>query len=148
MKTIYAREDLVPNGATLFLAGPSPRGDDVPSWRPEALDVLNLLGFNGNVFVPEPRTWDDFSYDAQIEWEWDALDVSDVVAFWVPRDLERLPGFTTNVEFGLCVGITPCVLGYPVGAPKMRYIHMLADNYGIPVRHDLQQTLERALEFM
>src|SRR5688500_5811715 len=60
---------------TLFLAGPTPRSRDVPSWRPEALDLLRKLGFTGMVLVPERRDWSSkFDYTDQVEWEFAALE--------------------------------------------------------------------------
>lgn len=53
------------------------------------------------LIIPEPDA-DVFHGDgnAQNEWEHLAIESCDVLMFWVPRDLETLPGFTTNVEFG------------------------------------------------
>ena len=69
MKTIYSNHpiDVQPN--SIFLAGPTPRSVDVKSWRPEALEILKKLSFNGTVYVPE---WDydapKISYMEQVEW--------------------------------------------------------------------------------
>ena len=97
MKVIYAREE-IPRvfSKSIFLAGPSPRSKDVKSWRPEALKELKSLGYDGVVFIPESRDGSYFDYDEQIMWEHDAIGSSDCVLFWIPRDLEVLPGFTTN----------------------------------------------------
>ncbi len=56
MEVIYAREDLpeyLPN--SLFLVGPTPRSELVPSWRPEVLRLLGERAFTGTVLVPEDR---------------------------------------------------------------------------------------------
>lgn len=53
------------------------------------------------------------------------LERASVIAFWVPRDLERLPGFTTNVEFGGYVGSGRVVYGRPDGWPMNRYLDWL-----------------------
>jgi hypothetical protein len=107
---------------SLFLAGPTPRAADVVSWRPEALATLDRLGFEGDVLAPEPFTGD---FRTQVEWERDGLERAARILFWVPRDLERLPGFTTNVEFGRYVGTGRTLYGRPPGSPKTRYLDWL-----------------------
>lgn len=54
----------------IFLAGPTPRDPETPSWRPEALKILEDMGYNGVVFVPEQDDgeWRG-SYIDQVEWE-------------------------------------------------------------------------------
>jgi nucleoside 2-deoxyribosyltransferase-like protein len=134
MKVTYAGQDLpernasgiVPN--SIFLAGPTPRSEDVKSWRPEALTLLEEQGFNGHVFVPETSEWGWLGdYAGQVHWEWEALGKAACTLFWVPRDLETMPAFTTNVEFGFMIALAPerVVLGHPGGAPKMRYLTKL-----------------------
>jgi hypothetical protein len=110
---------------SIFLAGPTPRSDDVETWRREALKILKEKGFEGSVFVPETENWDWLgSYDGQVEWEWLALGLSSCALFWVPRDLKDMPAFTTNVEFGFMAALRPdmVVFGAPEGAPKTRYL--------------------------
>src|SRR3989344_6570979 len=83
---------------SIFLAGPTPRTSDVQSWRPEALKILEEKGYDGVVFVPEKKPGNDntkYSPSLASPWEHKMLDMSDIVLFWVPRDLETLPGFTT-----------------------------------------------------
>lgn len=132
MKVIYAVQPLPYPGLvpdSIFLAGPTPRTDDVPSWRPEALDLLKEQGFEGTVFVPEAEGggWHGI-YDEQVEWEWEALARAACVLFWIPRDLSTMPAFTSNVEFGFIIAFRPqaVVLGAPDGAPKLRYLQTLA----------------------
>lgn len=135
MRIIYAAEGLplsrtlrVPN--SIFLAGPTPRSGDVASWRPEALGLLEKQGFEGALFVPEARGggWHG-NYSEQVHWEWEALARASCTLFWVPRELETMPGFTTNVEFGFMVALraSRIVLGAPNrDMPKMRYLMALA----------------------
>jgi len=143
------------NKNSIFLAGPSTRVEPnhielrkffgaITAWREEALTYLkDVKKFSGVVFVPEPFGND---YKAQIEWEDRRLNEAYIIVFWVPRDLEHLPGFTTNVEFGAWMATDKLVvLGYPEGAPKMRYLHYKADKYVIPVFHTLEKTLDEAV---
>lgn len=34
LTVVYAREPIPASGPSVFLAGPTPRASDVPSWRP------------------------------------------------------------------------------------------------------------------
>ena len=147
MNAVYADQPLVVTPPTLFLAGPTPRSSDVPSWRPEALDLLRQLGFAGTVLVPERRDWAArFEYHDQVEWEFAGLETCTVVAFWVPRDKATLPGFTTNVEFGRYVGSGRCVYGRPPGAPHTRYLDWLYTKLtGRPPADTLRDTLAAAV---
>jgi hypothetical protein len=126
MKVIYAGEVVAHWPESIFLAGPAPRRAEVRSWRPNALAALREMSFTGTVLVPEPRDWSaKFSYLDQVEWEYAGLEGCSVIAFWVPRDLEVLPGFTTNVEFGRYVGSARCVYGRPDNAPHTKYLDWL-----------------------
>lgn len=114
---------------SIFLAGPTPRSYDVPSWRPEAIELLEEHGFDGTVFVPEAPAggWHGV-YDEQVHWEWEGLAKAACIMFWVPRELHMMPGFTTNVEFGLIAALRPdsVVLGAPNHAPKITYLRTMA----------------------
>src|SRR3989338_7834791 len=114
---------------SIFLAGPSSRTPDIKSWRPKALRILEAKGYDGVVYVPEPRPGDTHKYvendwkNLAPQWEHKMLDRSDIVLFWVPRDMSllpngalRLPGLTTNVEFGHWANSGKAVLGYPTEA--------------------------------
>lgn len=131
---------------SIFLAGPSPREEGQYNWRPEAIDALRYKGYRGTIFVPLPRdgTWRP-DYDAQVDWELEHLDRASVIAFWIPRDLRNLPGFTTNVEFGLFARSGKIILGYPEQSPKMRYLHHVARKYKVPICYTLGDTLDMAL---
>jgi hypothetical protein len=143
MTPVFALEPLK---RSIFLAGPTPRDPAVPSWRPQALKMLEQMGFDGDVYVPEQRDWQAHDqYDRQIHWEWEALNQATVVAFWVPRDMATMPALTTNVEFGLLVQSGKLVLGFPEGAPKMKYLARLAERHGAPVHNNLAATLEAAV---
>lgn len=143
MKVVHALEPL---GKSIFLAGPTPRSPDVPSWRPEAIEKLASLGFTGEVYCPESRDWGRHdSYDNQVWWELEALEKSTVVVFWIPRELATMPAFTTNVEFGYLVKSGKAILGAPEGAAKMSYLKMVAAKHNVPVYSDLDDVLKAAV---
>ncbi len=134
-------------GFSIFLAGPTPRKKEVKSWRPEALNILEKLEFNGTVFVPEREDWTvKFSYDDQVEWELKNLVFCDVIVFWIPREIPDMCGFTTNVEFGMFVDSADVVYGRPNGAVHTGYLDYLYKKF---VKEnpceDLVSTLQRAI---
>lgn len=152
MQIVYALEDMPYKfSKSLFLAGPTPRSPEVPSWRKDALDILRDIGFdNGIVIVPEPRDqhWHK-DHDKQVEWEQKHLAICDCILFWIPRDLETLPGYSTNLEWGHHHNSGRVVLGYPSeDTPKMDYIKYDAEKYHIPISHTLTETIHSALELI
>jgi hypothetical protein len=138
---------LEPFPKSIFLAGPTPRDAKTPSWRPEALRILeDELAFSGTVLVPETRDWAPHNEkNGQVHWEWEALNQATVIAFWVPRNLKDMPALTTNVEFGMFANSGKLVLGYPPEAPKMLYLNNLATRYRIPTVSTLRGLLELAV---
>jgi 8-oxo-dGTP pyrophosphatase MutT (NUDIX family) len=148
MRVVYAGQPFPDSWRmAVFLAGPTPRSAGVPSWRPEALDRIRDTGFDGVVFVPEAASGERLpEYDDQVEWERQGLNFADRILFWVPRDLNTLPGLTTNVEFGLWCGSGKAVLGYPPSAPRTKYLGWLAEVEGVAVYPTLAETLAAALE--
>jgi hypothetical protein len=145
MKVLYARERLP---KTIFLAGPTPRDDDVKSWRPQAIEDLKFLGFTGTVLVPEDRdALRTFDYDDQVNWEWEGLSTATVIVFWVPRELKKMPAMITNVEFGMYIASGKVVFGAPLEAQKMGYLKALADRYHVNVHTSLLATLKAAVKF-
>lgn len=131
MKVIYSDqqiEGVSPIIPSMFLVGPTPRSASVPSWRPEALDILeNQLKFDGVVLVPERKNWASHTYLDQVEWEYQGLHSVRWIVAWVPRNLETMPAFTTNVEFGYYVYKFPhrFFYGRPMGAPHTGYLDWL-----------------------
>lgn len=153
---VYAREPLPASGPSVFLAGPTPRaGGDVPSWRPAAIEEL-AARWTGEqpltVLTPESRGGIRAQhYDDQVGWESEARAAADAILFWIPRDLRTLPGFTTNVEFGLDVGSGKAVLGAPADCPnpeRNRYLIYVAEQHRVPVRDTLADTAAAALDIV
>jgi hypothetical protein len=151
LRLVYAHEP-VPEGASVFLAGPSPRFNSVPSWRPAAIREL-AAQWRGSaalvVLVPEPSGGCfGGSYDDQVEWETGTRGAASAIMYWIPRDLRTLPGFTTNVEFGLDVTTGRAVLGCPPDCPdpeRNRYLIWVARRHGVPVCDTLPETVTAAL---
>lgn len=150
MTVVYAREPF-PNSLSksIFLAGPTPRSSEVESWRPKALEILRELGYDGTVFVPEDSSGSPkFDYLHQIDWEEKGLRTADRIVFWIPREIEKMPGFTTNVEWGAWQKSGKCVLGSPKNAPNMRYLQFYANRLHIPQATTLEDTLKITVELI
>lgn len=158
MEVVYTGEEM-PEKVTksIFLAGPTPRNkDEVESWRPDALKILEDKGFDGVVFVPEGRDGQfKMDYDDQIGWEEKYLNVADCIVFWVPRDIEpdskgypKMAAFTTNVEFGTWQDSGKVVFGAPPDADKIGYLKHYAEKYNAPVSDTLTDTLNDAIEMV
>ena len=146
MHILYARQPLVGiRTPSLFLAGPTPRSQEIASWRKDALILLRNEGFSGTVFVPEDPSgiWDEYvQYSEQVEWEDASLRAATCILFWIPRDLNTLPAYTTNIEFGQWMDSGKIVLGFPAYAPKMKYFLHYAEKLGIPLAHTLEATIK------
>jgi hypothetical protein len=53
MTISYYDQEVIEGEKSIFLAGPTPRTPGIISWRKEACEILEELGFNGIVYVPE-----------------------------------------------------------------------------------------------
>ena len=147
---VYAGEEAPSDWqASIFLAGPTPRVTTVASWRPAALaEIKRQTRISGRlvVFVPEPRDGTRYpGYDHQVAWETRYLAIADVILFWIPRQMETLPGLTTNVEFGRYEASGRLVLGAPPEAEHLAYLQTFAPQYRIPICDNLAATVAASL---
>jgi hypothetical protein len=148
MNLVYAPEPLPSSGGapSIFLAGPTPRSQDVRSWRPEAVRLFEQAGFMGTLLLPEDRGGVFHGdYDTQVEWETEALQAATVIMFWIPRKLDTMPAFTTNDEWGYWKSSGKCVFGAPPWAAKVSYQRWWAARLGIPLFDNLEDTVYGAL---
>ncbi|MFC4587023.1 nucleoside 2-deoxyribosyltransferase domain-containing protein [Sphaerisporangium corydalis] len=152
---VWAREPIPAGRRSVFLAGPTPRSEDVPSWRPAAIEAITLAWTGPGpltVLTPESRGGVRAEhYDDQFAWENAARESAGAILFWIPRDLATLPGFTTNVEFGHDVRSGRTVLGCPPGCPnpeRNRYLIHLAHHYAVPVHTTLDATVTATLALL
>lgn len=153
MEIIYSNEDFFIDNLLhrrIFLAGPTPRKHlGGTSWRPEAIEILKELGYDGIVFVPEPKGAEIcFDYDNQIEWEFKALQNSSIICFWIPRKLGILNGLTTNIEFGRYVSLGfNCSYGRPEDSDNNRYLDLFWRKHAKqPIFNTLRATLAYTVE--
>ena len=114
---------------SIFLAGPTVRDSSYElSWRKQACDILNELGFDGIVYVPEfGKSNNPMDFLSQAGWERECLQNADVIIFNLCRNFPDVPGMTTNVEFGMWLTKKPesCLLCSPEGCNKNRYLEWL-----------------------
>lgn len=124
----YSNQEVLKCDKSIFLAGPTPRSRDVETWRKEAIKILNELGFDGIVYVPE-KEFDDrtFDYNNQVWWEREALHNATTIVFWIPREIKTMPAFTTNVEFGYWISKNndKVIYGRPDESEKNKYLDWL-----------------------
>lgn len=128
MKLNFSSKEVIKEENSLFLAGPTPRTLEMESWRKEAIKILEDLHYNGVVYIPE-REFDEENRGSENEslWEREALYNAKVIVFWVPRSIKRLPGFTTNIEFGywLSKDSSKVVYGRPDDSENNEYLDWL-----------------------
>jgi hypothetical protein len=76
--------------------------------------------------------------------------MTDCIVFWVPRHLETLPAFTTNIEWGVWQNSGKAVFGAPPNeaAPKNEYLKYYAEKLKVPTAETLTETIQAALAFL
>ena len=150
MKVVYTQQPMPEQAQrSIFLAGPTPRDMNTPSWRPEALQELKKQGYDGIVFIPEFETGPfRGNYDEQVAWEELAMNRSDVILFWLPRQINTMPAFTTNDEWGWWKNSGKVVLGVPDNAEKTAYQKWWANHLQVPTANTLRQTISEAIKLL
>ena len=144
----YSDEEVIKGKKSIFLAGPTPRNQSVESWRKYVCEKLKELGFDGVVYVPEYSSFKPKGdYVDQAMWERDALIQSTVILFWIPRDLDDMPAFTTNVEFGYWLHTGKVIYGRPDEAVKIKYLDWLYKvDIGLEPVNNINDLLLEAIE--
>ncbi len=151
LKIVYAQEPIpIEINKSIFLAGPSLRpGQEGVSWRVKALEILEILEYDGVVFVPEAKVgnFEDFNYQTQILWETKCLKVADNIIFYLNRDIDNeLLGLTTNDEWGQWKDTGKCILITELTADKVRYQEWWAKELKVPAFHELFSGIKHILD--
>lgn len=144
----YSNQKVVKGKKSIFFAGPTPRRKDVISWRIEAIEKIEKLGFDGVVYIPEYEGLQSKEdYTEQALWEREALTEATVIMFWVPRKSPDMPAFTTNVEFGYWLHTGKAIYGRPDDAEKIKYLDWLyeLDYNKVPI-NNLNELLEESIK--
>jgi nucleoside 2-deoxyribosyltransferase len=144
-------------GTSIFLAGPTVRGNQphLTSWRFAAIEEFKNQGFDGTLIVPEftSQTESDKGKDWIPLWEYNGLEKSDCIMFWIPRTRELI-GLTTNWELGYWIGNEPekIVYGRPDDAYRIRYLDIMWERtfiarqqYVPEIYHTMESTIAAAI---
>lgn len=156
LNLIYSLEPILKNDKpSIFLAGPSYRvnNDDSEqitetSWRTEAIKFFQESNYSCNIIIPEFRynkLPEDFTYSRQVSWEAKGLENADIIIFWIPRDKDTLPGFTTNIELGMYLKSEKVTIGFPENSYKNQYIKEKCSQLNIPIYSSLKETIVNAI---
>ncbi len=138
-------EKIEENKKSIVLCGPTPRNNNVISWRVEAIEILKNTKFEGIVYIPEGKKFN--TYAEQVEWELQAYKNSDVIVFWIPRQFPDMMGLTTNVEFGYWLKSGKCIYGRPNTAERIRYLdYMYEKEYGKKPIDNLKELLLESIK--
>lgn len=157
MKIVFSDHTLPDSiSKTLFLAGPSIRDYTQRDWRHDAIQILENLSYNGIVFIPIPedvfyqrQPLNKAGYDNQIQWEKNARRMSDVIVFWVPRNMQAgVYGLTTNFELGEDLKTGRVIYGRPDEADKCRYLDKCVTSNAQEVYSDLNELLTVTISFL
>lgn len=146
----YSYEPVLKGKKSIFLAGPTSQNLDIATWRKEAIKILNELGFDGIVYVPDYLPQLRGNYDNQVWWEREALYSADVIIFWIPRSAQ-LPAFTTNVEYGYWIAKNSgkCLYGRPDNSEKNGYLDWLYETEtGNNPINNLEELLKKAINLV
>ena len=140
---VYATEALpAAFPASLFLGGPRTNSQG-GGWRQEALRLLGSRGYNGIVFLPEPRPpQKDIDAEALCSWEDDALRHCDLIVMWMP--VEAMSDFYAIEQWGLWQRSGKVILGTPLREGPLL---QSAARRRVPVVHSLQELLALAQQF-
>lgn len=122
MKILVPGDKIVKEDNTIYLAGTTPL-DHKNDWREKVIKMLKNAKFDGYIYNPDYSLLKNkLSYEDQIMWEVEAMKSSEVVAFWIERDMPKRPGLTTNVEFGYHLPRSNVVYGRPDESEKCFYL--------------------------
>ena len=117
----------------IFLAGPI---QGAPEWQ------FSLPTSNPNIIWLSPRrkTYKNFNYIEQINWETNLLRICDIILFWIPEQIKEVKGRdyaqTTRTEFGEYIARgKKIVIGINNNFKGRTYIESKCVQYGIKNIH-------------
>lgn len=157
MDVVYMGEQDFPDTfeRSILIVGPGPNEDGY-SWKVhEALPALRKAGFDGVVFIMEPRPDDNGvtprvplagGYASIAGEERVKAQLSDVHMAWLP-DADELPSLNTRFQIGKSLDSGKLVIGSPGGA-KAQYILHDAQKRQVPVTSTIDGMVARALDML
>lgn len=132
----------------VFLAGPIQGG---PDWQNQKMPDINGVTW----LSPRRLKYEEngFNYSQQVSWETDALRMSNIVLFWIPKPSEDIPGRsyaqTTRFELGenLARG-KKVIIGTYKEFPGRKYIEYKAGEYSNAIGGKVHDSLEECIEVL
>ena len=104
MKLNYSDQKIEIGKESIFLAGPIPRKNEVKNWKEDAIKYLEILKYDGIVYIPEKQNKKVVEGDLdETNWEINAMTNAKKIVFWIPRRFPDMLGLTTNIEFGMTI---------------------------------------------
>lgn len=97
----------------VFCAGPI---QGAPDWQNNLPEIEGVEWIN-----PRRRNLDNFNWDEQVKWETEGIRLSDILLFWIPKEVEKIEGRdyaqTTRIELmenlvrgkNIILGIDPSI---------------------------------------
>ncbi len=135
----------------VFVPEPKPLADDsrydwgqAPRWEHKMLDMADVP----LVWVPRDMR---MSPGSVVKLSKDIAELpnrteEEIVRYLTEYEPElRMPGLTTNVEFGYWATSGKAILGQPPRAPHTAYLRFIADKCHIPTSWTLEETIDKAL---
>jgi nucleoside 2-deoxyribosyltransferase len=150
MNIIYSNQIYNKQSKSIFLAGPSPRNEQIVSWRKEAIKYFEKYHFEGTLFVPE-KEFNSIQEEGNVNnmsWDQKALGDADLILFWIPREIPNLLGLTTNVEFGYFLNKKPIIYGRPDISVRNEYIDWIYEcELNVKPINDLDLLVKKSIDY-
>lgn len=131
----------------VFLAGPI---QGAPEWQNTLPDLSGITWIS-----PRRESYENFSYEPQVDWETRMLRRANVVLFWIPPEAEHIEGRgyaqTTRTEIGEMLGRGKKVfIGVDPNFPGRRYFESKLRQYDPQARvySSLEETLSSLLSYI
>lgn len=134
----------------LFLADSTFQQDKLnSSWRIDAIQLLEQLGYDGIIYLSEEREGSPGSTflddEAKVRWTRGALMRSDVIVFGLPEDLKGPPDIVMGVELGWLMESGRIILAMP-SEREARNLHLYIQQFAVPYYTQLSDALHEAVK--
>lgn len=154
MKLVYTGEHCQNFRNSIFLAGCSYRDGSLNSmsWRREIELIIQQKEVETSVeftlIIPEmnPNIPLYLTSEDIYRWETFMLSRSSSILFWIPRDMQDLPGLTTNIEFGEWMSKEGVFVGYPDDAEKNGSIKVRCEHYNKVIHNNLYGLVQAVID--
>lgn len=135
---VTAPESIEVEGFKVYLGGAIDMGK-AEDWQSE---VIDLLDSSSDLVLLNPRRAEFTAKmeDEQIRWELQALEASDAILMWFPKESESP---ISLLEFGLYLQSGKLLVGVEESFYRQRNIELTAEYYGVKVFHSLQHLVDR-----